>query len=90
MLSMKQKVEAMGFNAEEFWGDMMSLEDTYREKCFMNGEATREHLTKPMKEFKEKYGFSARLNYLGIDIARMDTLINVEYETAKSRGALKC
>ena len=89
MLSMKQKVKAMGHDPDEFWDDLMAIEDKYISECFLNVAKVKTLIYPMLKAFKEKYGFDARMSSIsGIDIARMDALIDVEYETAKSRGEL--
>lgn len=74
MLSGRQKVEKLGFNPDEFWQDVIKIDDL----LLLN--YSKENLTNNvypyLRELKQKYGFDIPITITGLDVVRLDNKLD--------------
>jgi len=74
MLSGRQKIERLGFDPDEFWDDVIRLDDlimsNYTEKNL------KENVYPYLKFLKKKYGFDIPINFMGLDVVRLDGVLS--------------
>lgn len=75
-LSGKQKIEALGFNAQEFWKEVMELEDLVL--LGYSKQNLEEKVYPKLRELKAKYGFDVPISVFGLDVVRLDNVLTTQ------------
>ena len=80
VLSMADKVELLGFDAEEFKADIFKLDDKIIKNCTipLNFSNLEEHIYPELRRLKEKYGLDVPIGIVGLDVVRLEKVLDAE------------
>lgn len=83
-MSMREKVQELGYNPDEFQKDMMAVDNTVTNKLTIPVDFRKETIEKEvypeLRKFKGKYKLDMPIGMTGVDIKRLDTRLNQAVE----------